>query len=313
VSVTLVPAVFPALGTTAAVAVSDPAAMPTALAAVQGEIGAVDAACSRFRSDSELSAVNRAAGRPVTVSALFIEAVDVALRAAELTGGRVVPTVGAAMRVLGYDRDFATVARTGPASRVTVGPVPGWRLVRVDRTASTINIPAGVELDLGATAKAWCADLAAATAAECTGAGVLVSLGGDVAIAGPAPEGGWTVRVADSHAAPADRPGQTVSVRSGGLATSGTTVRCWQRGDVALHHILDPSTGRPAATSWVTVTVAAGSCAEANIAATAAIILGAQASAWLEARHLPARLVDDDGAVTVVGCWPSPDERGPWS
>ena len=123
-------------------------------------------------------------------------------------------------------------------------------------------------------AKAWCADRAAAAAAAATGEAVLVSLGGDVSCAGDSPASGWAVRVADDHRAGVDEPGgQTVQLTNGGLATSGTSVRQWTRGGRTMHHVIDPSTGLPAATHWRTVSVAAGSCADANIASTAAIVL----------------------------------------
>jgi thiamine biosynthesis lipoprotein len=296
------PTIFPAIGTTAVILVADPAASRTARAVVEAEIAAIDAACSRFRDDSELAGVNRAGGSPVTVSPLFLEAVDVALRAAQLTDGAVDPTVGRAMRVLGYDRDFSQMASGGPALRVSVGQVPGWRLVRTDRRASTVTVPDGVELDLGATAKALCADRAAAAAADATGTGVLVSLGGDIAACGPG--GGWSVRVTDDHTAGPDGPGQTVLINSGGLATSSTTARRWVRGGRELHHLVDPATGQPAASCWRTVSVAAGSCVDANIASTAAIILGPKALGWLQRRRLPGRLVTTNGRVARVGGWP---------
>ena len=295
---------FTALGTTAVLVVGDPAALDRAREILEDEVAAIDKACSRFLPDSELSVVNATPGRWVPISPQFAAAVDVALRAARLTDGAVDPTVGASMRVLGYDRDVAEVERDGPSVRVTVGRVPGWRLVELDPAGGRIRIPAGVELDLGATAKAWCADLAARRAADATGAGVLVSLGGDVAVSGPPPAGGWTIRVTDDHAAPAEAPGQTVAVTGGGLATSSTTVRAWDRGDARLHHVVDPSTGSPAAVWWRTVSVAAGSCVDANTASTAAVVLGREAPGWLERHGLPARLVAADGSVTVVGGWP---------
>jgi thiamine biosynthesis lipoprotein len=258
-----------------------------------------------------LARLNVCPGRPVVASELFLEAVEVALRAAALTGGRVDPTVGTALRILGYDRDFALIHPAGPPLRITVKPVPGWRLVWTDRRTSTVRIPAGVELDLGATAKALCADRAAQAAAEATGSGVLVSLGGDIAVAGPAPAGGWRVRVTDDHAGPVDGPGQTVLIASGGLATSGISVRRWARGDRPMHHLVDPATGLPPAQYWRTVSVAAGSCVDANIAATAAIILGADACGWLARQRLPGRLVDTRGEVVRVGGWPA-EEAWPW-
>jgi FAD:protein FMN transferase len=169
-----------------------------------------------------------------------------------------------------------------------------------------------VELDLGATAKALCVDQAAGRAAALTGAGVLVSIGGDIAVAGAGPEDGWPVRVTDDHAAPPEAPGQTVTLRSGGLATSGTSVRRWVRGGTELHHLIDPTTGQPAVGRWRTVTVAAGSCVDANIASTAAMIRGETAVDWLTGAGLPARLVSTDGEVTAVGGWPAEGDRPCW-
>lgn len=99
-------------------------------------------------------------------------------------------------------------------------------------------------------------------------------------------------------------PGQDIVMFDGGLATSGTMMRRWRRGGVELHHIIDPSTGLPALTPWSMVTVAAATCVDANAAATAAVIMGDRATAWLDAHRLPARLVDRDGHVSYAGGWP---------
>ncbi len=133
---------------------------------------------------------------------------------------------------------------------------------------------------------------------------MLVSLGGDIAVAGPAPADGWRVRVTDDHAAGPDAPGQTVTIRSGGLATSSTTVRAWAVGGQRVHHIIDPATGL-ARSCWRTVSVAAGSCVDANTASTAAIIRSEAALPWLRDAGLPARLVRDDGSVETTAGWPS--------
>jgi thiamine biosynthesis lipoprotein len=167
-----------------------------------------------------------------------------------------------------------------------------------------------VVLDVGATAKALAADRAARAAAEACGCGVLVSVGGDVATAGEAPRGGWRVRVTDDHRSPPGAPGQTIAIRCGGLATSGTAVRRWRSGGDSAHHIIDPTTGAPAQTPWRTVSVAAADCAQANIAATAAIVRGKRATAWLERISLPARLVDAHGRVTVLAGWPRDGGHG---
>jgi thiamine biosynthesis lipoprotein len=289
-----------ALGTTARLQVTEPRALAPARAAVEAELAAIDEACSRFREDSELSRLNRADGRRVAVGPLLLEAIAVALRAAALTDGAVDPTIGQALILAGYDRDFAAVApATAPLKAVRV---PGWRALAVDPRGRRVRLPAGVRLDLGATAKALAADRAATAAARAAGgAGVLVSLGGDIAVGGPAPAAGWAVRVAEDHRAGPDAPGQTIALPSGGLATSSTTVRRWGPG---AHHIIDPATGLPAGGRWRTASVAAGSCVDANIASTAAIVRGASAEAWLAARRMPARLVGRDGAVLEVAGWP---------
>ncbi len=294
-----------ALGTTVGLVVRDAAALDAARRAVEAELAAIDAACSRFRDDSELAVVNAAAGRPVRVSPVLMDALTVALRAAVITEGRVDPTVGRALELAGYDRDFTRV-RDSRVRRLRVASVAGWRVVELDPEAGTVRVPAGVRLDLGATAKALAADRAAerAMAAASDAVGVLVNLGGDIATAGAAPPGGWAVRVADSHRAGPDAPGQELRVASGGLSTSSTTMRRWRRRGGVAHHIIDPGTGAPAVEHWRTVSVAALNCVDANIASTAAIVLGPAAPAWLADARLPARLVTATGAVETTAGWP---------
>jgi thiamine biosynthesis lipoprotein len=312
---------WPALGMLVQLVVTPPRLLPAARELLEADLLALDLACSRFRPDSELVAIGtvaRGASGPVTmsVSPLLAEAVAVSMRAAQLTDGDVDPTVGGALAELGYDRDFAELTRpeqTAAAGgrdtgRVGVRVIPGWRSVRVDVTRQRLTVPAGVQLDLGATVKGWAADRAAARIVKELGCGVLVSLGGDTAVAGEPPAGGWRIRVQDRTALPgaaAEGPSQVVTIRDGGLATSSTAARRWRRGGDVLHHILDPRTGRPAAPVWRTVSVAAVTCADANTAATAAIIRGRQALPWLAGLGLPARLVAQDGAIHSINAWPS--------
>ena len=297
---------FSALGTTATLVVTEPAALPRSRRILDEVLADIDRSCSRFRADSDLSRVNDAGGQPVTVSPTLIDAVDVALRAARLTDGDVDPTIGKALRLLGYDGDFATVAATGGPLSYVAERVPGWWTVDVDHSAGTVRVPDGVQLDLGATAKALAADRAAAAIAQDPGGGVLVSLGGDVAVAGPAPSAGWAVLVTDDHAAGPDAPGETVAIRTGGMATSSTAVRRWRRGDDAVHHIVDPATSHAADAVWRTVTVVAASCVDANIATTSAMVRGETAIDWLTGLTLAARLVRPDGTVVRIGDWPEP-------
>ena len=303
-----------ALGTDVHLVVTHGGALEKARRMLAEDLAAVDLACSRFRADSEIVALDRAPqGKPgitgpLRVSPLLAEAIAVALEAARLTGGDVDPTVGAAMNAVGYDRDFALVPREGPAARLTIKQVPGWRSVHLDEDTGMLTLPAGVRLDLGATAKAWAADQAAAEIAAALGCGVLVALGGDVSVAGQPPPGGWRIRVQDVSGrpdAPPTGPSSVVAIQAGGLATSSTAARRWRRGGDILHHILDPRTGVPAAPVWRTVSVAASSCVAANTASTAAIIKGDAAPGWLAGLGLPARLVAESGAIQTLGGWPT--------
>jgi thiamine biosynthesis lipoprotein ApbE len=296
-----------AFGCTARLVVTGARAVRPAEAAMAEILREVDLACSRFRPDSELELLNAAAGREVTVGPMLAAALAAALRAARRSSGTVDPTVGAAVRAAGYDRDFALVPADGGAVRLAAGAVPGWRGIRFDAGRRTVRVPAGVQVDLGATAKALAADLAADAAQRAAGGGVLVSLGGDIAMRGEPPAGGWRIQVGDDSAAPELAGAEAIAAGSGGVATSSTTVRRWRRGADTLHHLIAPRTGLPADGPWRTATVASRTCVDANTASTAAIVLGHGAAGWLEAAGLPARLVAHDGAVTRLGGWPAPE------
>jgi thiamine biosynthesis lipoprotein len=263
-----------AIGTTALVQVTDASWLLAAQELLTRELARIDRTASSYRLDSELAQLNARAGGVVPVSDALHEAVSAAIGAAEASDGLVDPTLGAD---------------------------PGWR--DVELLGWAIRLPAGVLLDLGATAKALAADRAARRIARATGgSGVLVSLGGDIAVAGQAPATGWRIHVSDDHRSDDTAPGQTVTIDQGALATSGTTVR---RGPGGLgHHIIDPRTWRSADGPWRTASVTAATCVDANTASTAAIILGDEAPDWLEAQGLSARLVSYTGQVLCVGGWP---------
>jgi thiamine biosynthesis lipoprotein len=281
------------------VAVTDAAALEPALSVVQTVVEEVDRACSSFRADSELAALNRSAGQAVPVSPILMEYLAAGIRAAEMTDGDVDPTVGEALMALGFG-----FGESAPPKRFELVTVPGYRTIVADSAAGTVRLGRGVRVDLGATAKALAADRAAAAAHQATGAGVLVSLGGDLSSAGAGPDGGWRVRVTDDHRSDTGAAGQWISLSSGGLATSSTTVRHHRHGDETVHHVIDPATGRPARAQFRTVSVAAASCLDANIASTAAVVRGERAVRWLEALRLPSRLVDLEGRVHHLADWP---------
>jgi thiamine biosynthesis lipoprotein len=288
-------AVVPALGTTAQLTLGDPDVLETATGLMNRRLDELDRAASRFRPDSELRLLQALGPGRYTVSGLLADAIDAALWAARTTDGIVDPTVGAALSAAGYDRDFARV-RSHPGAPREPSPVPGWQRVALDMPRRTLTLPAGIQLDLGATAKALAADRIAQEIRRRFATDVLVSLGGDIATAGWRE---WDIAIG------AERP--VVRVGSGGLATSSTALRRWRSGSRVLHHIIDPSTAEPAASPWQTVTVAARSCLAANTASTAAIVLGDRAPGWLADRGLPARLVAMDDSVTRVGGWPEDD------
>ena len=285
---------WPLWSTVARVVVTDPRHLAGARAAIDAVTDRVEAACSRFRPDSELSRLPRD-GSPAAVSPLLAELVGVALTACARSGGDVDPALGADLAALGYDRDLALVAGDGRWPVAARPAAPGVRL-----RDGVLTVASGRRLDLGATAKAWAADAAARDAAAVTGGGVLVSLGGDIAVAGPAPVGGWQVRVQDGPGEAA----QVVAVATGAVATSSTLHRTWTCEGRTAHHVLDPRTGAPARTDWRTVTVAADRCVDANTLATASIVRGLDALPWLRRLGVPARLVGAGGKVVTIGGWP---------
>jgi len=295
---------FRAIGTTATVVVQEPADSSAAERLLAAELSALDLACSRFRDDSELQSVHAEAGRAVVVSELLFTALSVACEAAQRTGGAVDPTVGNAMEALGYDADLDEVRSRPPVPPRALGRVAGYQHVQLDPRRRTVRIPRGVRLDLGATAKALAADRAAARIAACLEAGVLVSIGGDVAVAGPAPADGWPIGIARESSIPAEQVDQVVAITRGGLASSGTSVRTWRAAGRDVHHIVDPRTGDCVRPYWVLVSATGSSCVEANLVTTAAIVWRERALHELARLEQSARLVRFDGKVVSVNGWP---------
>jgi thiamine biosynthesis lipoprotein len=316
---TVAAAEWPAIGTTARLVVTSPDALDAACRIVADELSALDDACSRFRPDSEITALVQGGGGWQQVSVLLADVLACALDVARDTAGDVDPTMGADLSALGYDRDFCHVravegSRTSPPKPLSLnsqslnyrfGRGVSWRDVDLDRAGRRVRMPAGIVLDVGAVGKAWCADRCARRVATETNVGVLVSLGGDIATAGVGPAGGWLVTVQDTPTSDTG-PRSSFRLRDGyAVATSSTVSRAWRRDGSQLHHILDPATRRPANPIWRTVTVAAATCVAANAASTAAVVRGRAAPRWLESLGLTARFVDIHGRLCTVGGWPS--------
>jgi thiamine biosynthesis lipoprotein len=297
---------FRALGTTATLIVTAPALVDEAERILRAEVEAVDRACSRFRPDSELAFLHANAGRTVGVSSLLFEALDVAYSVAERTHGAVDPTVGRAIEALGYDRDFEEI-QPRPLRLAELDPVPGFGHLHLDPTRKTARVPEGVRLDLGSSAKAFLADRAAAHVAEELGSGALVSIGGDIAVAGEPPPDGWAIGIAVDSAAGADNVDQVVAIKKGGLASSSTEVRTWQMGQAQVHHIVDPATGYSSSPYWRLVSAAGESCVDANALSTAAVVWGDQALERLRPYGQAVRLLRQDGQIFYLGGWPGGD------
>jgi thiamine biosynthesis lipoprotein len=239
-----------------------------------------------------------------------VAAVDAAVAAAEETHGLVDPTLGLSLQALGYDRDFDQVVAHQAGLTATAIPIPAvvdaWNAIEMD-PAGRIKVPFGVALDLGATGKAFASDLIATTIATELGVDCLVCLGGDIRIGQSEPDETedeareWLIDVHED----ADEPAlETVTLWRGAMATSSTIGRKWTRAGQAMHHVLDPRTGQPIPQIWRTISVAADTCADANMATTMSLILGAAAPEWLTERAFPARLTALDGSVTYLPGWP---------
>jgi len=230
-----------------------------------------EAHLSRFKTDSELSLLNRAAGRPWPVSLLLFELVELALAWRDRTGGIFDPTILGALIAHGYDRSFDLIARgddrAGPA------PVsrPAQGRVRLSRAQRRILLPSGVGLDLGGIAKGWAVQQAAHRLGRLGPA--LVDAGGDIACVGAPPTGSaWLVGIADPHRPEADLGALTLTDEA--VATSSLTGRRWQYHGQPAHHLIDPRTGAPARTDLASVTVVAPRLPDAEIHAKVALILG---------------------------------------
>jgi thiamine biosynthesis lipoprotein len=285
--------------TRARLVVTDPGVLTTARELVDSYLARVDDAANRFRADSEISRLTERSGW-VTLSSTLTHLLERALAVARMTDGDVDPTVGGAVRRLGYDRDLRLLTEDGGPVRAVISPVPGYRSLRLD--GSRLHKAAGVELDLGATAKAAAADRAASLVHAALGTGVLVSLGGDIATAGAAPGSGWQIHVQDRD----QDPWTQVELPAGSaIATSSTVSRQWHRGGRPLHHIVDPRTGQPARPVWRSVTVAAGTCLRANAVTTAALVRGKPAVDWVRGLGLPARFLRADGVLVHTDGWPT--------
>jgi FAD:protein FMN transferase len=300
-------ATWSAWRTTASVTVTDPAALPAARRLVGRRFAATEKTAARFRRDAEVHRLYRAGGRMITVSPLLAELIGAALAVAERTGGDVDPTVAAAMTAVHgpqhRDRDTSALPVCGTRATGTRA-VPGWQ--QVDLQGRRLRVPAGSTLDLSATATSASCDRAAAAVRERLDVGVLVTLGGDAASAGPGPDGGWQVTIQDR----VDRGVDLRLPAGAALATSHFTARPagfeQDGGTPETGHLIDPHTGQAPTAIWRTASAVAFTSLEASSYTAASLIRGAGARAWLTGLGVPARLVTVHDDVITTGTWPTP-------
>jgi FAD:protein FMN transferase len=268
---------FRAMGTDVVVGACEPAPF----GAIEELFNERERTFSRFIADSELNRVNARAGRVVRASEAFVDALSLALELADETDGLVDPTVGAAVEAAGYSADFDALE---PDPSPPAPAEPGaWGTVRV--LGRCISVPRGVRLDLNGVVKALAVDDALAML---PGAG-FVSAGGDIAVRGE-----LNVSLPNE---------ETVLLRRGALATSGTVRRRWLRGGAVQHHLIDPRTGRPSGSRWEQVTVCGARCVAADAAAKAAFLLDARGPGWLDSRGIPGLFLGADGSATPNATW----------
>ncbi len=253
---------------------------------------------SRFLDSSEVTRINREAGRPVRVSGPTLALVERAIEGARVTGGRYDPTVLRAVERSGYDRSFEHIDRgraPAPAGDEPV-VVAGFDRVMVDRAAATVTAPRGVGLDPGGIGKGFAADLVVEALLRDGAAGACVNLGGDLRVEGDSPGGGpW---VAGVEHPTRSRLAALLSLERGAVATSTRTRRAWGSPEDPRHHLIDPATGRPAVTPVVSATVVAGEGWQAEVLSKAAFLAGPDhGPALLEGAGAQGLVVDADGMV----------------
>ena len=274
---------FRAMGTEVELVVRSESSVP-ALDAAEREFHRLEALLSRFRTDSELSLLNR--NGSLLAGPDLRRVVQLALEARERTNGRFDPTVHDAVVAAGYDRTFEDVAQDGRALSCPAFEAGGCVHIVGDR----IDLGPGVRLDLGGIGKGYAAERAAdllAPAGAC-----LVNAGGDVAIRG----GPWPIGLETANGP------LTLELSSGGIATSGRDRRRWRRGGRELHHLIDPRSGEPSQSDLLRVTVVSSDAVEAESAAKSLFLAGAaRAVEEADAERLPAVLVTADGRTLFAG------------
>jgi thiamine biosynthesis lipoprotein len=240
---------------------------------------------SRFLPGSELTSINEDRRSAVEVSPLMAALLRTADRLRARTAGLVDPAVGEAVVAWGYDCSFEQVTDRNerPAQH---WPKP-WQV-----EGTTLLRAPGTRIDLGGIAKGWSADRAVES-----GRALLVSAGGDARSA-----------LDDAHVEvidPWERRPATVRMGRGGLATSSVSRRRWRVAGREAHHLIDPRTGDPAQTPVLSASTVCATAVEAEAAAKAVLLHGADGLAWAaDQPWVAAAMVSwADGSVFATTGW----------
>jgi thiamine biosynthesis lipoprotein len=284
---------FPAMGSEVHVVVVGDG-VRALLARARVRIDELEARWSRFRAESEVSRLNDAAGTPVRVAPDTLTLVRCAVAGARATCGLYDPTVLHAVVDAGYDRSFDDLPTSVPAR-----PSRPWRsradAIVVDAASGTVTVPADTGFDPGGIGKGLAADLVTLDLLRAGADGVCVNVGGDLRAEGLLGKRPWSIEVAN----PFDGTRLALlSLRSGAVATSSRVKRAWDGPEGERHHLIDPRSGRPAASGLASATAVAAEAWQAEVAAKAAFLAGPdEGAALLEADGVACLAVADDGAI----------------
>lgn len=256
---------------------------------------------SRFLPESELSQLNRQAGKPVKVNDLLFHVLRAALVAAEESEGLFDPTLLTQLQQMGYDRSFDELPVMIPAGTQPPQPGGAWRKIKLSYIRKRVTLPAGIGIDMGGIAKGMAVDAALKQLRLLGIRTALINAGGDLSVMGtPVGYESWPLEIEGR-----DRS-WVIPFGYGALATSGVSHRHWRQGERVRHHLIDPRSGESAQSGLWSVTVAAGTCEQAEVAAKVAFLLGEDAGRdFLQRRGLAGLLVRQDGEWTGVGSWPT--------
>ncbi|MDA3960153.1 MAG: FAD:protein FMN transferase [Planctomycetota bacterium] len=255
-------------------------------AAIQAEAAGIEATWSRYRSESIIGRINASAGEPISLDPETADLIDYAHNCFALSDGRFDISCGVLRQAWRF-----TGGQTEPPDPTALAQIlarVGWQRVRWNKPV--LQLAPGMEIDLGGIGKEYAVDRALALA---RGLGaVLVNFGGDLAVTGPRANGAaWNVGSWDDRIAASD--GGSWQLQQGALATSGSTQRFFLHQGRRYGHILDPRTGYPVVDAPLSVTVAAGTCTEAGMLATFAMLHGAEAEAFLDQQGVIYRCLRD--------------------